>query len=146
MAGERQDAAQYRFIILASSSSSLLFFLLALFWATTDPALKPLLKISFNPTPNATVSQQCQKTKLNSIFPTCRSAPVSNEIFTLGSPSIKKVTKLQTLSVAPLAPPRHLRTQGSRFSKIAYQRSLPFSGEPILFIRNSSILVLSDHS
>ena len=60
----------------------------------------------------------------------------------------KKVTKLRTLSVAPLAPPPpHIRTlMGVFFLKARTDdlrhlakkaRMLPFLGEPILFIKNS---------
>ena len=77
---------------------------------------------------------------------------------TKGLPHSEKVTKLWILSVVPLAPPpppRHLRTlRGDFFPKGCTDNSrqleekarrLPFSREPIIFIKNSSILVLSNH-
>ena len=78
-------------------------------------------------------------------------------VLLLGRPSVKKVTKLRTFSVPPLAPPPslHLRTlMGVFFLKARTDDSrhlakkagmLPFLGEPIPFIRNSKMLVLSKH-
>ena len=45
---------------------------------------------------------------------------------TKGSQQCKKVTKLRTLSVPPLAPPASMDTYGGLFSKSAYRRLATF--------------------
>ena len=46
--------------------------------------------------------------------------------FPKGSQQRKKVTKLRTLSVPPLAPPASMDTYGGLFSKSAYRRLATF--------------------